>query len=140
MVLSVGDKQAEVPENVGRKCLYLPIQPLRAERIVRRPRSGVAENAQKHLCLIARVVVRLQGDIIALQTIPGLQRIDVALEPHYDTGDETKVLLRVLRDPATWAPNDPFRAQWLDWEVKTFPADVLWHLGLLVSYGKNHAG
>ena len=76
----------------------------------------------------------------ALQTIPGLERIDVALEPHYDTGDETKVLLRVLRDPATWVPNDPFRAQWLDWEVKTFPADALWHLGLLVSYGKNNAG
>ena len=75
-----------------------------------------------------------------LQTMPGLERIDVALEPHYDTGDGTKVLLHVLRDPATLVPDDPWHDQWIDWMVKTFSSDVLWHLGKIVSYGKNHGG
>ena len=75
----------------------------------------------------------------ALQTIPGLERIDVALEPHYDTGDETKVLLHALRDPATLSPDDQVSKQWTEWVVRSFSSEVLWHTCLIFSYGKNHA-
>lgn len=73
------------------------------------------------------------------ETVTYLNRIDVRLEPNYDTGDETKVVIHVWRGPEAWEARDPVRRQLRDWRIATFRPEVLWHLGLTVSYEPNHA-
>jgi hypothetical protein len=68
----------------------------------------------------------------ARQTIRGLQRIEVELAPPYDMGDEERVLIQAFRDPATCAPEDRTRRDWMDWEITTFSPDVLRYIGVLI--------
>jgi hypothetical protein len=76
----------------------------------------------------------------ARRTIPGLQRLDVVLDPPYDTGDEPAVVIEALRDPATRAEPDQTWWHYSGWEITTFPPDVCRHFSLLILYGSNHAG
>ena len=75
----------------------------------------------------------------AQRTIPGLVRIDVWLQPEYDTGGGPCVILDFYR-------NDPFRLddptddQWLDWRINTFSPDVLGHFSTMTTYETPHAG
>ena len=75
----------------------------------------------------------------AQQLIPGLQRLDVVLEPPYDTGDEMAVVIEALRDLSTYDPEDRTHREWTAWQIHTFSPDILRHFTLLVSYGLNHA-
>ncbi len=76
----------------------------------------------------------------ARQTIPGLRRIDVALVPAYDTGDDPGIFMDAVRDASFFAENDPIRHRWREWVLSAFPPDVHRHFTLWDAYESNHAG
>jgi hypothetical protein len=75
-----------------------------------------------------------------LQTVSGLQSINVVLDEPYDTGDEPAVVIEVWRDPACHSSED--RTQWElgCWQADSFSPDVCRHFTLLLGYGLRHAG
>jgi hypothetical protein len=74
-----------------------------------------------------------------LQTVPALKRIEVVLEPPYDTGMEDHILIEATRgDP--FRLDDPTREQWGAWRDETFPPDVGFHIGLYLTHETYHAG
>jgi hypothetical protein len=72
------------------------------------------------------------------QTVPGLRRIHVWLQPPYDTGDDPGVIIEIIRnDP--FQLDDPTRKQWYDWLIETFSPDVLRHFTRFTAYEEpNH--
>jgi hypothetical protein len=64
----------------------------------------------------------------AAQTLPGLLRIEVTLEPPYDTGDEDVVLIEPQIDPTVCSDPGEVRKRWVDWKLSTFSPDVLRHI------------
>jgi hypothetical protein len=75
----------------------------------------------------------------AWQTLPGLSRIHVTLEPPYDTGDEPGVVLwAYLTIP--WQQSVRVAEEYIRWEVTTFPPDVCRHFSLLTVPGDSSDG
>ncbi len=69
----------------------------------------------------------------AREFIPGLRRLDVVLEPMYDTRDETGITIEITRDhPVTFS--DPAKNAWRAWLAATFPREVGQHFGIRDSY------
>jgi hypothetical protein len=68
------------------------------------------------------------------QTVTGLRRLDVVLDPPYDTGDEPYITIEALRDPSFRLENDPTWRQWSEWTIFHFPPDVLRHINMLILY------
>src|SRR5262245_9888867 len=58
------------------------------------------------------------------QTVSGLRSIEVKLEHPYDLGGGPSVVFDVLIDSPNWEQD---RTRWdlRDWEINTFPPDVL---------------
>jgi hypothetical protein len=76
----------------------------------------------------------------ARQVLLGLQRIDVVLEPPYDTGDDDCVLLQALHGPVSETDWDVAWKKWGKWFVNAFPPDVVRHFCLVYLSGDNHGG
>src|SRR5262245_31410128 len=57
------------------------------------------------------------------QTVPDLQRIDIWLQPPYDTGDDPGVILEITRGGPD-EPDDSNWEQWRDWVIATFSPEV----------------
>jgi hypothetical protein len=73
------------------------------------------------------------------QVVAGLQRIEVVLDPPYDTGDEPYLTIwAVTSEP--YRDEDTTEWDWGSWKVQTFPPDVYRHIALLIQYGDSHAG
>lgn len=75
----------------------------------------------------------------ALQTVPALKRIEVVLEPPYDTGAEDKITIGAIRGDPHWL-DDPTWQQWRDWIIQTSSSDVLWHFHLHMTHEASDAG
>ncbi len=75
----------------------------------------------------------------ALQTIPGLQSLQVALQPPYDVGGGPCVLIEGIRDNPH-RNDDPVDREFAFWQARQFPPEVFQHFTLLTYYGPNHAG
>jgi hypothetical protein len=61
--------------------------------------------------------------------VPGLVRMDVILEPPYDTGDAPYLTIRAFRPlPCRW--DDRTRQEWGRWKVTTFPPEICQHITL----------
>jgi hypothetical protein len=74
-----------------------------------------------------------------LQTVPGLLRLNVALHPPYDTGDEPAVVLEAICGEAPALP-DPTRSNWGEWKIRHFPPEVCSCFSLMIGYlGPGHA-
>jgi hypothetical protein len=75
-----------------------------------------------------------------LQTISGLRRINVVLDPPYDTGDDPYITIEAIKDPATYLLGDPEGRRWGNWKITTFPPEVCQHIALMTIYEVNNAG
>jgi hypothetical protein len=75
----------------------------------------------------------------ARQIIPLLGRLEVILEPAWDTGDEPYLTIQawVQRSPR-W--NDRARDEWARWKGSRFPPEVCRHITLLVEPLSSTAG
>jgi len=73
------------------------------------------------------------------QAVPGLQRLDVVLDPPYDTGDEPYLTIWATIDQPL-VPSDKTSSDWGRWKVTTFPPEVCQHFAMLIQYGADHAG
>jgi hypothetical protein len=76
----------------------------------------------------------------ALETIPGLQRLEVWLAPPYDTGDENPIFIDAVRGMAFNTPSDRTSREWGRWKVRTFSPDVCRHFALLGAFENSHGG
>jgi hypothetical protein len=66
--------------------------------------------------------------------VPGLARLDVILEPAYDTGDTPYLTIRAFRPlPMRW--DDRTRQEWGRWKVTTFPPEICQHIDLYIVEG-----
>jgi hypothetical protein len=61
------------------------------------------------------------------QTVPGLQRVEVILEPPYDTGDCPYLTIRAFR-PLTHRWDERVEQAWGRWKVSTFPPPTCQHI------------
>jgi len=75
-----------------------------------------------------------------LQTVAGLQSIDVVLGDPYDTGDDPRIVIEAWRDPALHSPGDPTERELGFWKVDTFSPDVSRHFTMLLGPGVSGAG
>ena len=74
----------------------------------------------------------------ARRTLAGLRRMNVVLDPPYDTGDEPSVVIEAIRrEPSV--PRDPTEREWTNWKLKTFSPDVVRHFCLLVGFERADA-
>jgi hypothetical protein len=73
------------------------------------------------------------------QTVTDAQRIQVVLDPAYDTGDEPYLTIEAYRDLSRYEENDPTWRQWSRWSTTTFHPDVYRHFCLMILYETNHA-
>jgi hypothetical protein len=76
----------------------------------------------------------------AVQTMTGLRRIEVLLEPPNDTGDEDSVYMRFFKDPAHYVLGDPDWDRWSEWKITSFPPDVVRHFSSGLIKDADHAG
>src|SRR5262249_22295322 len=67
----------------------------------------------------------------ARKNAPHVQRIEVWLQPPYDTGNEDQVLLEVYQDPAYFGKCGKKWDWWGNWVTSTFHPDVYRHFTLL---------
>lgn len=74
------------------------------------------------------------------QTVTGLQKIKLILEPSYDMGDDPFLTIEATRDQALCEADDSTRREWSQWFVRHFTPDVVRHFGIRVYFGANHAG
>jgi hypothetical protein len=74
-----------------------------------------------------------------LQTVPALKRIEVVLDPPYDSGIEDHVTIEATRSDSLRL-EDPTWEQWGAWRDSTFPPDVCWHIGMDMLHETSHAG
>ena len=75
------------------------------------------------------------------QTVPGLQAIEVSLEPPYDLGGGPCVLIMAARaDPHL--SDDPTDREWGFWRLTHFPPEIFQHFCFLSYYSiePDHAG
>jgi hypothetical protein len=73
------------------------------------------------------------------QTIPCLQRIDIWLQPPYDTGDDPGIIIHVYQsEPDRWEYGD--WEKWRDWVIETFSPDVWRHFTMWTVHEPSHAG
>ena len=68
------------------------------------------------------------------QVVPNLERIEVKLEPSYDTGDDLGITIEgMLTGPCD---GDDLKSwEWGQWKAATFSPDVCRYFGLLLFYG-----
>ena len=74
----------------------------------------------------------------ARRTLAGLHRINVVLDPPYDTGDEPSVVIEAIR-AENGVLTDPTEREWDNWRLNTFAPDVCRHFCLLVLFETPHA-
>jgi len=65
----------------------------------------------------------------ARECVAGLRRVEVILEPPYDTGDDPYLTIQAFR-PLTSRWDDPVRQEWGRWKVTTFSPEVARHVTL----------
>lgn len=68
----------------------------------------------------------------------GLRRIEVTLEPPYDTGGDDCVSILAFRDPEMDMIDDPEWPAWRKWTVTTFPPEVFIHFYLMLVGDDGH--
>ncbi len=75
------------------------------------------------------------------QAVPGLQAIEVFLQPPYDMGEEPCVLIEATMEDRH-LDYDPTVREWAHWKSSRFPPEVGQHFTLLANYGfgPTHAG
>jgi hypothetical protein len=72
------------------------------------------------------------------QTVPCVQRIDIWLQPPYDTGPDPAVIIEVYQsEPGRWQYSD--WEKWRDWLLETFSPDVWRHFAMWPVHDPNHA-
>jgi hypothetical protein len=74
----------------------------------------------------------------ARQTLPGLHRLDVILEPPYDTGPTP--YLTVKAQVERNADYRRTKTAWEDWFIVQFPPEVREHITLMFLEAPRHAG
>ncbi len=75
-----------------------------------------------------------------LQTVPGLQSIEVTLEYNPETGDDPRVVIWSYMEDRR-LEYDPTEDQWGRWKITTFPPEVCEHFVMLAVHGAaNDAG
>ena len=72
------------------------------------------------------------------QNVPDLHRIDVTLQPPYDTGDDPGVIIEITRDDPH-GEGDRIRKSWRDWKIDTYSPDIWRHFALFEVPGESHA-
>jgi hypothetical protein len=75
----------------------------------------------------------------ARQVIPGLKRLEVELQPPYDTGDEPAVVILALQREVG-PPDASPQMRFGEWQVHTFSPDVFRHFTLLAFGEPDNAG
>ncbi len=70
----------------------------------------------------------------ARECVAGLRRVEVILEPPYDTGDDPYLTIQAFR-PLTARWDDPVRQEWGRWKVTTFAPEVARHVTLTLIEG-----
>jgi hypothetical protein len=81
----------------------------------------------------------MEGDLECMleyirQTVTGLRRLEVILEPPYDTGDEPYITIEAFPAISFQSAADEAENQWGAWKVRTFPPEVCRHFTLLIYY------
>jgi hypothetical protein len=74
----------------------------------------------------------------ARQTLAGLHRLNVVLDPPYDTGDEPSVVIEAFR-AENGVLTDPTEREWSHWKITTFSPDIWRHFCLLTFSETPHA-
>ncbi len=74
------------------------------------------------------------------QTVSGLRRIEVTLEPPYDTGNEDGIWIQAIRDRAARVENDRTWNRWGDWYIEAFSPDVRRHFTFSILCESAHEG
>lgn len=64
-----------------------------------------------------------------LQTVRGLQAVEVQVDPPYDIGGDPCVIIRAIRDEDNQV-DDPTEREWGEWKIRTFPPEVCIHFVL----------
>jgi hypothetical protein len=75
----------------------------------------------------------------ALQIVPALKRVEVVLEPPWDTGDEPYLTINAYHG----GPPDsgfPAEDEWGEWKIFAFAPDVHRHFGMFTLAETDHAG
>jgi hypothetical protein len=73
------------------------------------------------------------------RTLSGLRRLQVVLDPPYDTGDEPYITIEATRDASLHQPGDPTSTECGIWKVTTFPPEVGRHFSMLIHYEPDDA-
>jgi hypothetical protein len=99
------------------------IEPDAAARVAELGMKAELEQMIKHVC----------------QAVPKLRRIDVVLQPPYDTGNEPSIIIDITRE-APPPGDDPTQRELGNWEADNFSPDVGRHFIMLVQDDIAHAG
>lgn len=73
------------------------------------------------------------------QTVPALRRIELILEPAYDTGPDPYLTIMAYTN-RPYTPGDTIARDWGLWKMSTFPPQVYQHIAMLIEYEADHAG
>jgi hypothetical protein len=73
------------------------------------------------------------------QTVLSLRRIDVVIEPVYDTHDETGIRIEAVQAGA-YPDDGSTEWEWHEWLVAAFPPHVYSNFAVLVRYEDAHGG
>lgn len=73
------------------------------------------------------------------QTVPALRRIELILEPPYDTGNDPYLTIQAYTD-RPWQAGDSIERDWGLWQIATFPPQVCQHIAMLLECEADHAG
>lgn len=68
-----------------------------------------------------------------LQTIPGLQNVEVTVQPNFEYGDDDRILIEAHLVPSAETSNAELA--WTRWFVTAFSPDVCRHFCLFPQYG-----
>jgi hypothetical protein len=68
-------------------------------------------------------------------SVPGLRRVEVVLDPPYDTGDDPYLTIRAFR-PLAHRLDDGTRQAWGRWKVTSFSPEVCRHITLTLIEGR----
>jgi hypothetical protein len=74
----------------------------------------------------------------ALQLVPAVKRIEVVLEPAYDTGDDPYLLIYAFHG-GPWESGYAAGEKWADWKTFAFHPDVHRHFTLWTHPETDHA-
>ena len=73
------------------------------------------------------------------QTVPALRRIELILEPPYDTGDDPYLTIQAHTD-RPFRREDTTEQEWGMWKITTFAPQIYQHIAMQVHYGDYRAG